>query len=141
MRPSDYGLASPADLQAALEASWDRSTAHCGAFEPGNPALGQCYPTARVVQLFFPRFEIARGKVNTGLSLEAHFWNIDPRADPLEHVDLTWQQFPPKSEVVEYELLDRGDLGDSPPTVLRCQLLLERVLAQLHCAFPAAGGR
>jgi hypothetical protein len=30
-------------------------------------------------------------------------------------------------------------LGDSPPTVLRCQLLLERVFAQLHSALSRAG--
>jgi hypothetical protein len=141
MRLSEHGLAAPAGLQAALEASWDRSTAYLGAFETSNPALGQCYPTARVVQSFFPRFEIVRGTVDTGSSLEAHFWNVDPRADPPEHVDLTWRQFPPSSKIVEHKLLDRDNLGDSPPTVLRCRLLLERVLAQLQSVSLGAGGR
>jgi hypothetical protein len=132
MRPRDFRLASPADLLAALEASWDRSTAYLGAFEPGNAALGQCYPTARVVQSFFPRFEIARGRVDTGSSLEAHFWNVDPQAAPPEHVDLTWSQFPAASKVVDYELLDRNAFGDRPRTMLRCQVLLDRIMARLQ---------
>jgi hypothetical protein len=134
MRPSDFHLASPADLLEALEASWDCSTAYASAFAPGNAALGQCYPTARVVQSFFPRFEIARGIVDTGSSIEAHYWNVDPRAAPPEHADLTRSQFPARSKIVEYELLDRHALGDSSPTVVRCQVLLERVVARLLSA-------
>jgi hypothetical protein len=118
-------------LKSAIEASWDRSTAYLGVCQAGNPALGQCYPTARVVQWFFPRLEIASGTVDTGHSLEHHFWNIDPRPKPPIQVDLTWQQFRPGSQVTQFELLDRHSLGDSPPTVERCQLLLERVLSQL----------
>ena len=115
-------------LKSALEASWDRSTAYLGAFQPGNPALGQCYPTARVVQWFFARFEIASGEVDTGSTLEWHFWNIDPTCNPPVHVDLTWQQFRPGSKVNQFKILDRHALGDSPPTIERCQLLLKRVL-------------
>jgi hypothetical protein len=33
--------------------------------------------------------------------------------------------------VQRFELLDRRLLGDSPPTVERCELLLRRVLARL----------
>ncbi len=118
-------------LKAALEASWDSRTAYLGASRAGNPALGQCYPTARVVQWFFPRFEIASGEVETGSTLDCHFWNIDERRDPPVHVDLTWQQFGPGAKVRQFRILDRHALGDSPPTIQRCQLLLERVLAQL----------
>lgn len=134
MLSSKFRLSCPADLLPALQASWDGMTAYAGAFQPGNPALGQCYPTSRVVQAFFPGFEIARGRVNTGTLIEAHFWNVDPRATGLEHVDLTWSQFPAASEVVDYELLDRNALSDSPPTILRCQVLLERVMARLQSA-------
>jgi hypothetical protein len=118
-------------LAAALEKSWDSRTAYLGATRPGNPAFGQCYPTARVVQWFFPETEIASGQIDTGSSLEAHFWNVEPSADGLVHIDLSWQQFPPGSAVREFELLDRTALGDSPPTIARCQLLLERVLTLL----------
>lgn len=118
-------------LRSAVEASWDVETAYLGARQPGNPALGQCYPTARVVQWFFPRFEIASGEVDTGSALEAHFWNVDAAADPSEHLDLTWQQFAKGSKVVRFEILDRHCLNDSPPTILRCQLLLQRVLSKL----------
>jgi hypothetical protein len=122
---------SLASLSSALSTSWDRRTAYLGAFQPGNPALGQCYPTARVVQWFFPRLEIASGQVETGSSLEWHFWNIDPAPDPAEHVDLTWQQFAPGSKVVHFGILDRHALNDSLPTVERCELLLDRILTKL----------
>ncbi|HEY7809364.1 MAG TPA: hypothetical protein VIA98_03180 [Allosphingosinicella sp.] len=118
-------------LEQALTASWDARTAHLGACADGNPALGQCYPTARVVQWFFPRFEIASGEVDTGAGLEWHFWNVDPASDPPEVMDLTWRQFPEGSKVTRLALLDRAALGDSVPTLMRCQLLLDRVLLHL----------
>ena len=121
-------------LSLALEASWDRRTAYSGAHRPGNPALGQCYPTSRVVQWFFPRFEIASGLVNTGSQLEAHFWNIDPGCASVEHVDLTWKQFADGSKVAHLKIMDRHTLNDSPPTIARCELLLERVLERLKAA-------
>jgi len=118
-------------LRLALDASWAPDTAYLGVYKPGNSALGQCYPTSRVVQWFFPDLEITTGEVDTGSSLETHFWNIDCSTEPPEHVDLTWQQFPSTSRVVRFRLLDRNTLGDSPPTVLRCRLLLKRVLLAL----------
>lgn len=120
---------SLAQLKQALEASWRPDTAYLGVSQPGNPALGQCYPTARVVQCFFPRFDIAVGEVDTGSSHEAHFWNVDPGT--AEHVDFTRIQFAPGARVLHWRLLDRNSLGDSPPTVRRCELLLSRVLAAL----------
>jgi hypothetical protein len=128
---ADLPCISLPQLQSALEASWSPSTAYGGAFEPGNPALGQCYPTARVVQFFFPRFDIAAGDVDTGSAIEAHFWNIDRASKPAEHVDLTWQQFPDPSRKLGFRVLDRHRFGDSPQTVLRCRALLQRVLVQL----------
>jgi hypothetical protein len=122
---------SLAQLESALKASWDSRTAHLGAHQPGNPALGQCYPTARVVQWFFPAFEIASGAVETPSGLEWHFWNIDPACNPVVHLDLTWSQFAPGSTVKHFTILNRETLGDSPPTVGRCQLLLERVRMKL----------
>ncbi len=118
-------------LSLALEASWDRRTAYLGAHQPGNAALGQCYPTSRVVQWFLPELEIAAGEVDTGSRLEAHFWNLDVASNPTRHVDLTWQQFPEGSKVVRFKVLDRHKLNDSPPTVARCHLLRDRVLLKL----------
>jgi hypothetical protein len=118
-------------LRLALEVSWDSRTAYLGAFQSGNLALGQCYPTARVVQWFFPHFEIASGEIDTGPTLECHFWNVDPSRTPPVHVDLTFRQFGQGSAVKQFKILDRDSLGDSPPTIERCQLLLERVLIQL----------
>lgn len=37
-------------LRQALEASWRPETAYLNVEEEGNPALGQCYPTSRVIE-------------------------------------------------------------------------------------------
>ena len=121
-------------LRSALRASWDVRTAYLGAFCPGNAALGQCYPTSRVVQCFFPDLEIVSGEVDTGSAIEAHFWNLDLSSNPATHVDLTWQQFADGSKVTRFKVLDRHTLNDSAPTVERCRLLLERVLNHLKVA-------
>lgn len=120
-----------ARLASAIEASWDDRTAYQGITKRGNPAFGQCYPTSRVVQWFFPELEIACGDVWTGSSLESHFWNVRGSGEDLEKIDLTWSQFPPGSVVRRYEVLDRAKLVDSAATVDRCALLLERVLLNL----------
>lgn len=123
---------SLSQLRSALEASWDPQTAYLGAHQAGNAALGQCYPTSRVVQWFFPNLEIAAGEVETGSALEAHFWNVDPGCKPAKHVDMTWQQFPEGSKVLRFKILDRHALDDSAPTIVRCRMLLERVLIKLN---------
>jgi hypothetical protein len=118
-------------LAAAIEASWDHRTAYRGITKPGNPASGQCYPTSRVVQFFYPETEIACGDVWTGSGTECHFWNVRDSGDEAEWIDLSWKQFPPGSAVQHLKLLDRRLLGDSPPTIERCELLLRRVLSRL----------
>jgi hypothetical protein len=123
------------ELAAALEASWDERTAYLAAVRPGNPAYGQCYPTARVVQHFLPEFEIACGDVDTGAGLETHFWNLRPSDG--EHIDLSWQQFPPGARKQGFRLLGPTEKGDTPGTIARCELLLSRVQAALKAAYPA----
>jgi hypothetical protein len=123
---------SLAQLRWVLEASWGPDTAYRGVQQPDNPALGQCYPTSRVVQWFFPTLEIASGEVDTASGPEAHFWNVDPLCNPAKHVDLTWQQFAEGSKVAQFEILDRQALNDSPATVARCELLLARVFMKLR---------
>ena len=119
-------------LREALEASWDTQTAYLAAEKTGNPALGQCYPTSRVVQHYYPATEILKGKVWTGESEEIHFWNALPLGDQWYHIDLSWQQFPAGSVVREFVVLDRQNLGDTEPTIQRCALLLKRVEDHLH---------
>lgn len=123
-------------LREALEASWDRLTAYGAIEQAGNPALGQCYPTARVVQHYYPATEIIKGKVWTGSSEEIHFWNGLPVADAWYHVDFSWGQFPAGSAVREFVVLDRRHLGDSDATLERCALLLNRVEAYLSRRSP-----
>lgn len=118
-------------LITAIEASWDHRTAWQGNIRAGNPAFGQCYPTARVVQWFYPAFEIACGDVWTGKSVECHFWNLRGVSDELEQIDLSWKQFSAGSTVQEFKILDRATLGDSAATIERCDLLLQRVLLHL----------
>src|SRR5262245_16639492 len=114
-------------LREALEASWDRETAYQGMEQAGNPALGQCYPTSRVVQHFFPDTEIIKGVVRTCKGDEFHFWNGLRSGEDWYHIDLSWQQFPEGSSVSEFTVLDREQLGDSDATIERCALLLRRV--------------
>jgi hypothetical protein len=118
-------------LCEAFEASWDERTSYQGAVREGNPAFGQCYPTARVMQSFFPVLDVARGLVRTTAGLETHFWNVLPSADGPRDIDLTWQQFPYGSSVCNFELLDRDKFRDSDETTARCALLLHRVVVHL----------
>jgi len=46
------------DLRQAIEKSWQPDTAYGFVEEKGNPALGQCYPTSRVVQYYYPKSEV-----------------------------------------------------------------------------------
>lgn len=114
-----------------MEASWDQLTSYQGANRPGNPAYGQCYPTSRVVQWFYPEYEIAKGEVWTGTSLEQHFWNVRGVSESAERLDLSWKQFPAGSVVRHFSLLDRHALGDSERARERCELLFQRVLSHL----------
>lgn len=128
------GTAGSIDLRVlseALAASWDHLTAYGGVLHPGNPAFGQCYPTSRVVQHFYPDFELARGEVWTGNSIERHFWNVRPVGENLHLIDLSWQQFPSGSVRRRFEILDRDDLRDREETKVRCNLLLARVVGYL----------
>jgi hypothetical protein len=118
-------------LREALEASWDKLTAYGAVEKVGNATLGQCYPTARVVQHYYPTTEIIKGKVWTGEREEIHFWNGLPVGDKWYHIDFSWNQFPAGSVVREFVVLDRHDLGDSEVTLERCALLLKRVEAYL----------
>jgi hypothetical protein len=127
---------SRAALAEALAASWDARTAYLGVHVPGNPALGQCYPTARVVQWFYPAFEVAVGEVAAGDRVERHFWNIRGSGADAEWLDFSWMQFPPGARVTRFEMLDLQAVQDSPATQARCALLMERVLAHLGCDDP-----
>lgn len=118
-------------VRQALEHSWSADTAYEQAFHPGVPALGQCYPTARVLQLLYPALEIVEGTVLTGATTHQHFWNLLVVDDTDYHLDLTWQQFPPGAEVGEWRIRDRDGLGDGPTTVERVELLLGRVRTYL----------
>ena len=116
-------------VREALEASWDRNTSYLMAFEENNPALGQCYSTSRVIQILFPEAEIVEGEVWTGNRIEKHFWNLLLANGVERHVDLTWKQFPESSEIRNWIVRTRESLGDSPETIDRVNLLLERVNA------------
>lgn len=125
------------ELREALEASWRPDTANLFADEAGNPALGQCYPTARVVQHFFPSAEIVEGNVMTPSGIEKHFWNCMKTPEGLEmHIDFTWHQFPRGSSVGTWQIRDRKSLGDSEPTLQRVALLLRRVKKHLKMIQP-----
>ncbi len=118
-------------LREALAASWDKRTAYLEVEHAGNPALGQCYPTSRVVQHYYPETEIIKGDVWTGETTEVHFWNGLRIGNDLYHIDLSWQQFPAGSIIQGFVIVDRQELNDSETTIRRCALLLNRVVEYL----------
>ncbi|MGI2032653.1 YunG family protein [Rhizobium panacihumi] len=119
-------------LREALEASWGNDTSFMAAEQAGNPALGQCYPTCRVVQHFYPETEIIKGTVRTSDERDAiHFWNALPAGNHWYHIDLSWQQFAPGANVIDFTVLDRHNLNDGEATVRRVSILLERVRTHL----------
>lgn len=130
-RPESVGSTDLPTLTLALEASWDHLTSYQGAMRPDNPAYGQCYPTSRVVQWFYPEYEIASGEVWTGAAVEQHFWNVRGTGKHADWIDLSWKQFPTGSVVRQFFLLDRNALGDSERARERCAILLQRVLSHL----------
>jgi hypothetical protein len=118
-------------LRQALESSWQPDTAYLEVEEKGNPALGQCYPTSRVVQYFLPESEIVEGEVQTAKGIEKHFWNL-LIVNGLElHIDYSWQQFPSGSSVKSWKIRDKNTLNDSEKTLTRVETLLSRVKQQL----------
>jgi hypothetical protein len=122
-RPPDFMLR----LREALAASWDKRTAYLAVEQTENPALGQCYPTSRAVQHYYPETEIIKGNVWTGKTLDVHFWNGLRIGDDWYHIDLSWQQFPAGSVIQEFVIVERQELNDSELTMQRCALLLKRV--------------
>ena len=119
-------------LRRALEASWQPDTAYHHAEQAGNPALGQCYVTARVIQHYFPLTEIVEGEVITSTGTEKHFWNVFDIQGSLVHLDLTWQQFPQGSQVKSWRIRSRNTFNDSEPTIQRVERLLQRVQRELQ---------
>lgn len=119
-------------LREALEASWDKDTSFMAVQQVGNSALGQCYPTCRVVQHFYPETEIIKGKVQTkGQRDDIHFWNALSVGGYWYHIDMSWQQFAFGAKVIDFTVLDRNNLNDSDATVRRVDQLLERVTKYL----------
>jgi hypothetical protein len=127
--PNNVGLSR---LREALQAGWGVDTAYMRAEERGNPALGNCYPTSRVLQILCPQAEIVEGVVWTGNTSEKHFWNLLSVDGVDYHIDLTWQQFPQGSVVTEWTVRNRATLGDSEATAQRVKTLFERVEAHLR---------
>lgn len=119
-------------LRRAIEASWQPDTAYKFVSQPGNPALGQCYVTARVVQHYFPDAELAEGEISTPKGTEWHFWNVFTVGGQQIHLDLTWQQFPHDSWVKSWKIRPRDSYNDSPPTRERFEKLLKRVQQNLQ---------
>jgi hypothetical protein len=124
---SSHPKVSMVKLREAIEASWSPETAYLGVAKKGNPALGNCYPTSRVVQHYFPKTEIVEGTVQTGDGIEKHFWNVVAENGVEYHIDLSWQQFPHGSYVTSWKVRDRETLGDGADAIRRVDLLLERV--------------
>ncbi len=114
-------------VREALEASWCTETAYLKVLKKGNPALGQCHPTSRVFQFFFPESEIVEGEVWTGEKIEKHFWNILKVNKAALHIDFTWKQFPHGSSIRSYKIRNCEKLNDGVETLERVDLLYKKV--------------
>lgn len=113
-------------VREALENSWRPDTAYNEVAEEGNPSKGQCYPTSRVLQSYFPELIVVKGKVDTGNGIEGHFWNMYESGEVMHHIDFTWQQFPRGSKVLQFRKLKAEELEDSDHTIWRCETLKDR---------------
>ena len=114
-------------LREALEASWDEATSYQEVYKDGNISLGQCYPTSRVIQIFFPDTEIVEGEVWAGKRAEKHFWNLLKSNGAEYHIDFTWSQFPEGAVIKHWKIRDRVTLGDGEETISRINILHDRV--------------
>ncbi len=118
------------DVERAFRASWGADTCDPSDrpdWHPGNPARGQCGPTALVLHDLFGG-ELVLGEVRVaGERTGVHWWN---RFGTGLEVDLTREQFRPHEEVVGARVLARP-----PGSPKRCreeyELLRDRVLARV----------
>ena len=116
-----------ADIERAVRAGWSADTCDPvdrADWHPGNPARGQCGPTALVLHDLFGG-ELVLGEVLVaGERTGVHWWN---RFGTGLEVDLTREQFRPDEEVVGGRVVERPP---GPPK--RCreeyELLRDRVL-------------
>ncbi|RYB88273.1 hypothetical protein EUA06_22040 [Nocardioides glacieisoli] len=60
---ADMNQLSFLKLREAVEASRRPDTAYLEVEQEGNPAFCNCYPTAMVMQKFFPEMGIVKGEV------------------------------------------------------------------------------
>lgn len=109
------------DLFAAP--AWCRETsADPEGWRPENPSWGQCAITALAVQAMCGG-DLLRSTVG-GVS---HYWNRLPDG---REVDLTFQQFGPGATYDAPPIVrERSYLTDSPQTMRRYSLLMERMAA------------
>lgn len=83
------------------------------------------------MQFYFPETEIVEGEALTPKGAEKHFWNLLISNGAEYHIDFSWRQSPEGSSVKDYKVRDRESLGDSPETIARVKLLMERVKERL----------
>lgn len=123
----EYSKLNLTTLRHAIEASWSEETAYHNVLEVGNPSFGQCLPTSFVINHFFPEIQMVCGKVLIDNKIEEHYWNALMMNDNFYHIDLTWQQFPIGSKVLEFEIFDFNSLAKNSSAYKRSHLLLNRV--------------
>lgn len=96
------------DLHKILIKAWNKETC----YEPqqeqwslNNPALGQCYITALIVNDYFGG-EIIKGKLSNGIN---HYWNL---IDGKE-IDLTKSQFNEEPNISFRKIFSRNQLTEN----------------------------
>lgn len=120
------------ELELAFRRSWDRDTtcllpeALIG-WHAGNPAYGQCGPTALVIQDLLGGDLLLAEVANGTEKAEVHYWNRLPGGI---EIDLTREQFGPHQSIGEPCVVVRPEGG--PRAYLQeYQTLRSRVLSAL----------
>ena len=105
------------EIQKKLAQSWCKETCYepqQDNWSPENPAQGQCFVTALIVQDLLGG-EIIKAKSSNGVS---HYWNVVNDTE----IDLTRSQFPDSETFTKKEIINRNQLKENN----RYQLLKER---------------
>lgn len=126
-------LSTLSRIESAVRASWGPDTRdpdEPGSWEPRNPARGQCFVTAAVLQdLLGGEMVIGQSKAG-GQWLGCHYWNRFAGLD----VDLTREQFAPGETVSSGRVV-----GRRPGPFARCQEQYETLRARVLDRLTDAG--
>jgi hypothetical protein len=117
----------------AIRDSWCRETSYDpDNWNKRNPAYGQCAVSSMVYQLFFGGMIYKATVILPDGTTESHYLNalFDP-SDQEFLVDLTIEQFPDDTQLVDYKQANSSSLYANKETLDRFQMLSELVYQKI----------